>query len=150
MILINSPQINLVLLVLQTFIVTMFIGLRNRLWYTYVLFLVFLGGVLVIFIYIRSLASKVKVDNQYFNLLKVTLIFIVFILILSLRDSTFIVLNSLRVISTEDRIINNLMSMHIYTLYMFTVAYLLLTLYVVCTIVKLRAGPLRKFSFYNS
>lgn len=54
----------------------------NNVWYAYILFLVFLGGMLVVFIYIRRLASRIKVDPQYINFLKIGLIALVSIFIM--------------------------------------------------------------------
>lgn len=51
-------------LILHTLLISGVTGLvAGNFWFSYVLFLVFLGGVLVLFIYITSLAS-----NEKFNL----------------------------------------------------------------------------------
>lgn len=39
--------------------------LSGSMWYSYVLFLVFLGGVLVLYIYMTSLASNEKFDTNF-------------------------------------------------------------------------------------
>lgn len=58
-VLINSPQSIILLLILQAFLVSVILRLIRNIWFCYILFLVFLGGILVIFIYIRSLASSI-------------------------------------------------------------------------------------------
>lgn len=51
------------ILIIQTILISIITGLIiNRFWFSYILFLVFLGGILVLFIYVTSLAS-----NEIFN-----------------------------------------------------------------------------------
>nr|YP_010159290.1 NADH dehydrogenase subunit 6 [Paragnetina indentata]QRG31740.1 NADH dehydrogenase subunit 6 [Paragnetina indentata] len=58
------------MLLLQTFLVTLIAGfLTQSFWFSYILFLVFLGGLLVLFIYVTSLAS-----NEMFSLSLLTLL----------------------------------------------------------------------------
>nr|DAA06218.1 TPA_exp: truncated NADH dehydrogenase subunit 6 [Drosophila persimilis] len=51
-------------LLIQTIFICLISGLMTKsFWYSYILFLIFLGGMLVLFIYVTSLAS-----NEMFNL----------------------------------------------------------------------------------
>jgi NADH-ubiquinone oxidoreductase chain 6 len=74
---INHPlAIGLVLLV-QTCIIAFLTGcLRSCFWFSYILFLVFLGGILVLFIYMTRLAS-----NEIFSISSVIITFFPFIMV---------------------------------------------------------------------
>lgn len=56
----------MVSLIFQTIFIAVLVGLRKRVWYSYVLFLIFLGGLLVLFVYIRRLIPKIKLE-YYLN-----------------------------------------------------------------------------------
>lgn len=65
------------IILLQTFIICLIIGLITKtFWFSYILFLIFIGGILVLFIYVSSIAS-----NEIFSISFKT-IFISIILIL--------------------------------------------------------------------
>lgn len=143
-VLVNSPQIMVMFLVVQSFFIAVLVGVLDRVWFSYILFLVFLGGILVIFVYVSRLASWVKVETQYNYFIKigVTRYFVVLISNLFLKDG----FNLNYSLMMEDQIIYLFRSKTIYLLYLFIVGYLLLALYTVCNIVRVLNAPLRKFS----
>nr|UJG45329.1 NADH dehydrogenase subunit 6 [Dolichopus plumipes] len=66
----NHPLAMGLMLLIQTFIICLATGIISKtFWFSYILFLVFLGGMLVLFIYVTSLAS-----NEMFSLSVKTLI----------------------------------------------------------------------------
>nr|YP_009127951.1 NADH dehydrogenase subunit 6 [Umalia orientalis]AJF14604.1 NADH dehydrogenase subunit 6 [Umalia orientalis] len=139
------------MLLLQTILVCLSAGVSTySFWFSYILFLIFLGGMLVLFIYVASLASNEPFSFSLTNfgvasLLMLSLTFMVFILdplsipVINLTSSSSISLIS---ISTPSFIlwIYNTPSM-MFTL--FIILYLLLTLIVVVKITNLFKGPLR-------
>nr|YP_009172214.1 NADH dehydrogenase subunit 6 [Kamimuria chungnanshana]ALF36423.1 NADH dehydrogenase subunit 6 [Kamimuria chungnanshana] len=69
----NHPLAMGLMLLLQTLLVTLITGFMTQsFWFSYILFLVFLGGLLVLFIYVTSLAS-----NEMFTLSTSTLMSVV-------------------------------------------------------------------------
>lgn len=142
----ERPQILVSLLIIQSLFVVVYIGLINRLWYSYVLFLVFLGGILVIFIYISSLSSDIKLENFYndFKNIIVCLIVVLGLLVINTNTQRNIVQSI--VYTNDDSTIYQIVSFTRYSLYLFVVGYLLLALYCVCWLVKKVEGPLRKFN----
>lgn len=143
-VLVSSPQVIVLMLVWQTFAISLLLGLMNNVWYAYILFLVFLGGMLVVFIYIRRLASRIKVDPQYINFLKTGLIALVSIFIMLWRYSGWPLLSTNHLFYREYKIVYIFALDSVYLLYLFVVRYLLLTLWVVCVLVKISKGPIRK------
>nr|QFQ01328.1 NADH dehydrogenase subunit 6 [Acanthephyra smithi] len=139
-------------LLLQTIMICITSGLSNKsMWFSYILFLIFLGAMLVLFIYVASLAS-----NESFTFSPTLSILI---LVLSLFGSMFILLDPLLTslklsseasylsaetlfFSTQANLsfIYNPSSMN---LTLFIIMYLLLTLIVVVKITSTFFGPLR-------
>nr|YP_010165342.1 NADH dehydrogenase subunit 6 [Drosophila busckii]QRN73914.1 NADH dehydrogenase subunit 6 [Drosophila busckii] len=142
-------------LLIQTVLICLLTGLMAKsFWFSYVLFLIFLGGMLVLFIYVTSLAS-----NEMFNLsIKLTL-FSLSMLFMMLMISFLIDKNSLMFFSLNNEMENisnmltylpeNALSMNkLYNLptnfiTILLMNYLLITLIVIVKITKLFKGPLR-------
>nr|AHG53580.1 NADH dehydrogenase subunit 6 [Drosophila yakuba] len=145
-------------LLIQTIFVCLLSGLMTKsFWYSYILFLIFLGGMLVLFIYVTSLAS-----NEMFNLsIKLTLfsmfiLFFMFILSMIIDKTSitlFLMNNEMQsIIEMNSYFTENSLSLN--KLYNFPtnfvtillMNYLLITLIVVVKITKLFKGPIRMMS----
>nr|QXG19300.1 NADH dehydrogenase subunit 6 [Drosophila lacteicornis] len=145
-------------LLIQTIFICLISGLMTKsFWYSYILFLIFLGGMLVLFIYVTSLAS-----NEMFNLsIKLTLfsgmiLFILFIISFLIDKNTtslFLLNNEMESIFNQNSyFLENSLSLN--KLYNFPtnfitillMNYLLITLIVVVKITKLFKGPIRMMS----
>ena len=137
-------------LLLQTVFISMTVGITTySFWFSYILFIIFLGGILVLFIYVASLAS-----NEIFSFSSITFLIyrgfticlsLIFLFIDPLLSPNFTSLPSSSIDSLLSTIsivrwIYNLPSM-VFTL--FIVLYLLLTLVVIVKIINLFKGPLR-------
>nr|QVL29353.1 NADH dehydrogenase subunit 6 [Ceratitis querita] len=143
------------MLLIQTIQICLLTGLMAKsFWFSYILFLIFLGGMLVLFIYVTSLAS-----NEMFSLsMKLStisfMIFSIMFVINFLLDKTsisfFIHNNEMQPIYYFNMFLqeNNLslQKLYNYPTNMMTILlmnYLLITLIAVVKITKLFHGPLR-------
>ncbi len=117
----------------------------NSYFFSYILFLIFIGGILILFIYISRIASN---EKFYFSIKLLTLNMIIWILIITLNIIRFKIDNVNKLLE-----INNLFDGFIIKkLYIFPsgiitiliVIYLLLTLIVVVNIVRIKLSPLRR------
>nr|QXG19521.1 NADH dehydrogenase subunit 6 [Drosophila serrata] len=145
-------------LLIQTIFICLLSGLMTKsFWYSYILFLIFLGGMLVLFIYVTSLAS-----NEMFNLsikltmFSMTILMILFFISLIIDKnsiSLFLLNNEMESIFNQNSyILENSLSLN--KLYNFPtnfitillMNYLLITLIVVVKITKLFKGPIRMMS----
>lgn len=139
-------------LLLQTILICCTTGLSNiSFWFSYILFLIFLGGILVLFIYITSLAS-----NEIFKPSIILIIVIIFArltgLVINFIDPILLPQIPLIKIATYLKTVpySNDLSL-VATIYnstninitIFIVFYLLLTLIVVVKITDTFFGPLR-------
>nr|YP_010692941.1 NADH dehydrogenase subunit 6 [Anastrepha ornata]WCB98057.1 NADH dehydrogenase subunit 6 [Anastrepha ornata] len=151
----NHPLAMGLMLLIQTMQICILTGLMAKsFWFSYVLFLIFLGGVLVLFIYVTSLAS-----NEMFSLsMKTAFMFmLIFILLMStswLMDKSYIsffiqnnemqTMFNLNMFTEENSL--NLHKLYNYPTNLITILlmnYLLITLIAVVKITKLFYGPLR-------
>nr|YP_009694098.1 NADH dehydrogenase subunit 6 [Protonemura orbiculata]QEI04366.1 NADH dehydrogenase subunit 6 [Protonemura orbiculata] len=144
------------MLLVQTVLISVLTGLMTQsFWFSYVLFLVFLGGLLVLFIYVTSLAS-----NEMFSLSMTTLIpFLIgsffLVLVIMISDSSFLTSSTMNCegltllnsplyqeesTSSLSKLYNGPTSLITLTL----VLYLFLTLIAVVKITKINQGPLRQ------
>nr|YP_009563690.1 NADH dehydrogenase subunit 6 [Eristalis tenax]QAX27168.1 NADH dehydrogenase subunit 6 [Eristalis tenax]UXG18987.1 NADH dehydrogenase subunit 6 [Eristalis tenax] len=154
----NHPLSMGLMLLIQTIMVCCITGLMTKsFWFSYILFLIFIGGMLVLFIYMTSLAS-----NEMFTLsMKMTLISTISLLILLtmifFMDKMLLSFNSmnnemnsitnLNSYMTENSI--NLIKLYNYPSNMITILlinYLLITMIASIKITKLFYGPIRSMN----
>nr|YP_009175375.1 NADH dehydrogenase subunit 6 [Neuronema laminatum]AKZ17623.1 NADH dehydrogenase subunit 6 [Neuronema laminatum] len=140
------------ILLMQTIIISLLCGLMTyTYWFSYILFLIMVGGMLILFIYMTSLASNelfiFKMNNLLYNLI----IFFIFLISILLYDNFFSMM-----INLENMQFMNMMmeenSSNLIKLYnnpsmnmtLMLINYLLLTLIIVIKITNINYGPLRQ------
>lgn len=145
-----------IMLLLQTLLICLLTGvIAQRFWFSYVLFLVFLGGILVLFIYVTSLAS-----NEIFSLsLKIVIfsllpISVIGLLLLTTDGSLWIsnllnndTLNITDIVLYQEAAVTPLLKLYNQPTSFITlilVLYLFLTLIAVVKITRISYGPLRQ------
>nr|QXT45835.1 NADH dehydrogenase subunit 6 [Stenonema femoratum] len=149
----NHPLAMGLVLLIQTLMVALLTGvLASSFWFSYILFLVFLGGMLVLFIYVTSLASNEMFSISAKSFLLTGALFTTGLAILLINDplswivphyssDTITVFNSSD-FSTAPLLIK-LYSSPTHLLTLLLVIYLFLTLVAVVTITNISEGPLR-------
>nr|UKO32991.1 NADH dehydrogenase subunit 6 [Stenochironomus sp. 2CZ] len=92
----NHPLTMNTNLMLQAFLITIFSGLLIKsFWFSYSLFLIFLGGMLILFMYMTMVASnekfsfKMNKNKSTFSILFFMLIFLMFFFLFSMHYSMF-------------------------------------------------------------
>nr|YP_002922057.1 NADH dehydrogenase subunit 6 [Penaeus californiensis]ACB30100.1 NADH dehydrogenase subunit 6 [Penaeus californiensis] len=140
-----------IMLLFQTIMICVTAGLSmNSFWFSYILFLIFLGAMLVLFIYVASLASNESFSFSGSLLLTSSFItFMGFMMIIvdplllntpmSIQQSS---LTNSHLTSTQF-LLNSIYNYTTMNLTLFIVLYLLLTLIVVVKITNTFFGPLR-------
>nr|URX54120.1 NADH dehydrogenase subunit 6 [Cryptotermes sp. 6 AB-2022a] len=142
----NHPLAMGMMLLLQTAMMCLISGLMHQsFWFQYILFMVFIGGMLVLFIYVASLAS-----NEMFSMSTKMMMTLMGMMTASTMIKNQPILNSsdsTMYNTTSDEII--LMTSKLYnqpsgTLTILAALYLLMTLVVVVKITNVSKGPLRQ------
>nr|QRW36407.1 NADH dehydrogenase subunit 6 [Sanfilippodytes adelardi] len=153
----NHPMSMGLILMFQSIIITMLSGMFSySFWFSYILFLIMIGGMLILFMYMTSLAS-----NEKFKFSKSLLIIIPFMLIsmfitLMINDpliSSYLqknsnmleMINNLNIYKNENLFSMNMMYNNPnYLITILMINYLLLTLIAAVKITKSNTGPLRQ------
>lgn len=156
---INHPLSIGILILIQTLLTCLLSGiLIKTYWFSYILFLTFLGGLLVLFIYVSSVASNeiFSLSNNLkiiFILILILIIIIQFIFIKNLNWINFInnseINNFLNFIffNNENKInLNKLYNNNSSILILLLIIYLFITLIAVVKITNIFFGPLRTFN----
>nr|QII41707.1 NADH dehydrogenase subunit 6 [Anopheles sinensis]QII41784.1 NADH dehydrogenase subunit 6 [Anopheles sinensis]QII41798.1 NADH dehydrogenase subunit 6 [Anopheles sinensis]QII41822.1 NADH dehydrogenase subunit 6 [Anopheles sinensis]QII41849.1 NADH dehydrogenase subunit 6 [Anopheles sinensis] len=143
------------MLLIQTFLTCLLTGIYVKtFWFSYVLFLIFLGGMLILFIYVTSLSSN-EMFSMSFSLTIISfMIFMFMMTVFFIMDKSlteqFIMNMEMEKISMMNNLINeNILSLN--KMYNFPtnlitlllINYLFLTLLVTVKITKKFYGPLR-------
>nr|YP_003097174.1 NADH dehydrogenase subunit 6 [Psacothea hilaris]ACR44363.1 NADH dehydrogenase subunit 6 [Psacothea hilaris] len=138
------------ILLLQTTMIALITGMMNfNYWFSYIIFLIMIGGMLILFIYMTSVASNEKFKFSY----KLTLacIFITSIMsLLFIIDLYYFNLNSMNNLFNQvnhenfklsmNKFMNWPMNMNFFLM----IIYLLVTLIMVVKITNIQYGPLRQ------
>ncbi|YP_009689510.1 NADH dehydrogenase subunit 6 (mitochondrion) [Anopheles cruzii] len=143
------------MLLIQTFLTCLLTGIYVKtFWFSYILFLIFLGGMLILFIYVTSLSSN-EMFNMSFSLsLMSFMIFMFFMMIFLFLDKTLIeqfitnlemekILNFNNLINENMLSLNKMYNFPINMITLLLINYLFLTLLVTVKITKKFYGPLR-------
>nr|YP_010725863.1 NADH dehydrogenase subunit 6 [Asiagomphus septimus]WDY83465.1 NADH dehydrogenase subunit 6 [Asiagomphus septimus] len=149
----NHPMNMGILLLIQTLMICLLTGFMSyTTWFSYILFLVFLGGMLVLFIYMTSIASnEVFQKSNYLLMIMMMMIITLIMGMVMLMDPMMVSFNNSPENSNTINITENSENMMLATLYnmpnatitIFMVLYLFLTLIVIVFITKSHQGPLR-------
>nr|QMX77176.1 NADH dehydrogenase subunit 6 [Colochela zhongi] len=148
-----SLSMGLILLT-QSILISLISGMISmNFWYMYILFLIMLGGMLILFIYVSSLSS-----NQKFTLNKKFILIIIFfitmtwlILMMKINYLSLFNSNTMKILETSFEQ-NLMMKMSMNKLYnkptnqimIMLINYLLLILFIVVKTTNINMGPLRK------
>nr|YP_010166709.1 NADH dehydrogenase subunit 6 [Nectoporus subrotundus]QRV62800.1 NADH dehydrogenase subunit 6 [Nectoporus subrotundus] len=153
----NHPLSMGLTLMIQTIMVALITGFYSySLWFSYILFLIMVGGMLVLFMYMTSLASneKFKLSNKlltFMLILSLTYMFMMlvmdmnFVNFMSKNPNMIELINNLNMLKNEN--MNSLKMMYNEPNFIITIMminYLLLTLVAVVKITKSNRGPLRQ------
>nr|YP_009255437.1 NADH dehydrogenase subunit 6 [Anopheles homunculus]AND46647.1 NADH dehydrogenase subunit 6 [Anopheles homunculus]AWB98235.1 NADH dehydrogenase subunit 6 [Anopheles homunculus]AWB99431.1 NADH dehydrogenase subunit 6 [Anopheles homunculus]AWB99847.1 NADH dehydrogenase subunit 6 [Anopheles homunculus] len=151
----NHPLSMGLMLLIQTFLTCLLTGIYVKtFWFSYVLFLIFLGGMLILFIYVTSLSSNEMFTMSFSLSLTSFLIFIFFMMIFLFLDKTLIeqfitnlemenILNFNNLINENTLSLNKMYNFPINMITLLLINYLFLTLLVTVKITKKFYGPLR-------
>nr|QNE85893.1 NADH dehydrogenase subunit 6 [Potamophylax rotundipennis] len=149
----NHPLIITIFIIIQTCILIMITGVMSySFWMSYIMFLTFIGGLLVLFIYISSLTPN---KNFFLNYKKIFTIFLAFFIFIALIQIQPILMNlemtplsyAQKFINTENNIyLSNFYNKNELWMTLILMNYLLLALIISTKIILLNEGPMRIIS----
>nr|YP_009241029.1 NADH dehydrogenase subunit 6 [Shijimiaeoides divina]AMK46128.1 NADH dehydrogenase subunit 6 [Shijimiaeoides divina] len=159
MIFINHPLSMGMLILIQTLLLCLTSGmLINTYWFSYILFLIFSGGLLVLFIYVSSIASNeifmITLKNKLLLLLYFILIFMISLYFMNnlywmnmmINEEMMIFPNYFIFYEYNNINLTKLYNEQTYFLTMMMIIYLFITLIAIVKITNIFFGPLRSFN----
>nr|UPX88307.1 NADH dehydrogenase subunit 6 [Astacus leptodactylus] len=137
----------------QTILICLSSGFYSHsFWFSYILFLIFLGGMLVLFIYVASLASN-EMFKPSFNYLYIVFFLTIITSFMLIFFDPMMIYSNFNLLSSSVMLwykfdMNSLLVSTIYSYFsmfftLFLITYLLLTLFVVVKIINPFSSPLR-------
>nr|ARH54179.1 NADH dehydrogenase subunit 6 [Chrysomela populi] len=147
----NHPLSLGMILLMQTIMTSLLTGMLNtNYWFSYILFLIMIGGMLILFIYMTSIASNEKFKFSY-KLIMMFMLFMTIIMIMLLMDYYYFNMKMNLSDQLNQNNLNNFkLSMNKYMNYpqnlimLMMIMYLLITLIMVVKITNVHYGPLRQ------
>ncbi|TQS31301.1 NADH dehydrogenase subunit 6 (mitochondrion) [Mamestra configurata] len=157
MLFLNNPLSMGLMILIQTLLTCLLLGmLIKTYWFSYILFLTFLGGLLVLFIYVSSIASnemfKFKINLKKSLLISLILMMLIQIMYtyniswmnLSLNSDMDNFSNLMLFLNNENKInLSKLYNNQTFLIMMMLVIYLFITLIAVVKITNIFYGPIR-------
>nr|WEL32825.1 NADH dehydrogenase subunit 6 [Pentaspinula unispinula] len=152
----NHPMMMMITIITQTLMICTISGMiMESFWLSYLLFLVMLGGMMVLFMYITSIAS-----NEMLNFNKNISVFVVLLLMIimsinidkymtssDMNNSEMYVFNQMINIKEMSEMMKKLYNKPTYIMSLMMMMYLLFTMIVVIKIINIKKGPMRKMTY---
>nr|AXS66038.1 NADH dehydrogenase subunit 6 [Languriidae sp. KM-2017] len=149
----NHPLSFGFILLLQTILISLITGsMTLNYWYSYIIFLIMIGGMLVLFIYMTSIASNEKFKFSPKLFLFFMMMMMIIFLALFIDPFIFNFLSSNYEFKMFEKIPNFVYSMTKYmnfptnSIFLMMIIYLFITLIAVVKITNINYGPLRQKS----
>nr|QWM94259.1 NADH dehydrogenase subunit 6 [Sisyra aurorae] len=150
----NHPLSSGLMLMLQTIFLTMICGMMSQsFWFAYILFLIMLGGMLVLFIYMTSMASNELIKFSLNKFIIMLMMFLMLMFMFMIYDNFYLMQNNmeLNLMNTNWFFMNSENEINLIKLYnnptmnitLLMINYLLMALIIIVKIIKLNSGPLR-------
>nr|YP_010728434.1 NADH dehydrogenase subunit 6 [Endochironomus pekanus]WEF49662.1 NADH dehydrogenase subunit 6 [Endochironomus pekanus] len=154
----NHPLSIGLMLMIQTLLIVIFSGMMAKsFWFSYSLFLIFLGGMLILFMYMTSIASneefKFKINFKNLNFLSFYILMIlIFFIFLNKNLLFFNKINSIEILNMEtmkmfflenNYLLNKMYNFPMNLITILLINYLFLTLIAVVKITNIFEGPMR-------
>nr|YP_009740989.1 NADH dehydrogenase subunit 6 [Sphingonotus ningsianus]QID04016.1 NADH dehydrogenase subunit 6 [Sphingonotus ningsianus]QOL00878.1 NADH dehydrogenase subunit 6 [Sinophlaeoba bannaensis] len=153
----NHPMSMMMMIIIQTMMIGLMTGsMMESFWLSYILFLTFLGGMMVLFIYITSIASNEMFNIKSTNvLLSITMIVILTTVFFNTEKIMFTeMMKNTETMNTSHMMNFQEMTMSLTKLYnnptliitIMMMIYLFIALLAVVKITNINQGPIRKMS----
>nr|NP_976149.1 NADH dehydrogenase subunit 6 [Tricholepidion gertschi]AAO40213.1 NADH dehydrogenase subunit 6 [Tricholepidion gertschi] len=149
---INHPLAMGLTIIIQTILICLITGMMlPSFWFSYILFLVFLGGMLVVFIYVSTLASNETFKTSPKMLITTAILLIITTMVTMISDNSLLSwttsLQESMTMNTDTKILP-LSTMKLYMtsvspITLMMISYMFLTLIAVTKITNIFKGPLR-------
>nr|YP_009995243.1 NADH dehydrogenase subunit 6 [Ochthebius plesiotypus]QNP09620.1 NADH dehydrogenase subunit 6 [Ochthebius plesiotypus] len=144
----NHPLSMGMILLLQTILISLITGFLNfNYWFSYILFIIMIGGMLVLFIYMTSVASneKFKFNIKLFLMIMILMLFMLFMM--NYLDKMFFMIesfNKMNITNSNYKMLSKFYNFPSNFIMFMMIIYLFITLIAVVKVTDFSMGPLRQ------
>nr|ANJ70451.1 NADH dehydrogenase subunit 6 [Hydrochus sp. BMNH1425167] len=147
----NHPMSMGFMLLIQTIMISTITGFLNfNWWFSYILFIIMVGGMLVLFIYMTSIASNEKFKFSYKIMMIMFMMMMIMVINMLLDNYLFEYsnnhLHNIENINNINIILNKFLCLPSNMIMFTMIIYLLITLIAVVKIADIKKGPLRQMN----
>nr|QNG56194.1 NADH dehydrogenase subunit 6 [Pediacus ater] len=146
----NHPITMGSILLIQTIMITIITGIMNfNFWYSYIIFLVMIGGMLILFMYMTSIASNEKfLFSKKILMMNTSMFFLMIFMNKDPLKTNYILLNEMFLNKNLNFNLSKIMNKFLFypymMLYLMVIIYLFFTLIATVKIINIKYGPLRQ------
>nr|QPK42064.1 NADH dehydrogenase subunit 6 [Falconius longicornis] len=146
----KQPMSLIIIILMQT---TLTIAMMNKLtqspWFSYLLMIIFIGGMMVLFVYITGISPNEKNKNNFTTAITMTMTITTIMTPFTKTELIFKMTKQLFMKIYHQPVntylyLTMMLNMQMYPLYIMMMMYLFITLIAVNKIINLNMGPLRK------
>nr|YP_009740690.1 NADH dehydrogenase subunit 6 [Ergatettix dorsifera]QID03652.1 NADH dehydrogenase subunit 6 [Ergatettix dorsifera] len=146
----KQPMKMVIIILMQTMMTTFMMSMKTKSsWFSYMLMIIFIGGMMVLFIYITSITPNEQMKSNITFIMVTTLVISSMILITKTpnftNNETSLMYNMYN-LKPEQLMLNKMFNMPMYTLSITMMIYLFIALIAVNKISNMKKGPLRKMN----
>nr|ALO71160.1 NADH deshydrogenase subunit 6 [Subcoccinella vigintiquattuorpunctata] len=153
----NHPLALGMIILIQSILVSIYTGSLNfNFWYSYILMLIMIGGLLILFIYMTSIASNEKFKMKFLILI-ISLIISSTMMIWMLKNSLFneylyknFLILKMNNFYNYNYSMNKFLNYPSLKILLITIFYLLISMIASVKICKMKFGPLRQMFYENT
>nr|AXS65287.1 NADH dehydrogenase subunit 6 [Histeroidea sp. 1 KM-2017] len=144
--LMKHPMSMGLILLMQTVLVSINLSISsNNSWFSYILYLIMVGGMLILFIYMTSTASNEKFKLNTLMMLMLSLMMVFVMMIIMMNDPlNFETINKINLMSTNSNNLNKFINLPSSLILVQLILYLFITLIATVKITSSNQGALRQ------
>nr|QPK42097.1 NADH dehydrogenase subunit 6 [Eucriotettix oculatus] len=141
----KQPMMMVIIILMQTTTSTFMMNTLNKSpWFNYILMIIFIGGMMVLFIYITSISP----NEKNFNYIKLLPIITMIMLMIMMKktpnnESSETTINQFNMTNYEQMNMNMMFNYPLYSMSIMMMLYLFIALIVINKISNIEQGPLR-------
>nr|AOY39354.1 NADH dehydrogenase subunit 6 [Nosodendron sp. BMNH 840466] len=139
------------ILLIQTLMISMMTGLLHiNFWFSYILFLIMVGGMLIVFLYMTSVASNEKFKFSLKLSITILMMMMIFTLMLFYMDYLFSTMNSNNLammnffLKEKHHYLNKYLNLPSNLIFILLFIYLFISMIAIVKITNIKYGPLRQ------
>nr|YP_010954498.1 NADH dehydrogenase subunit 6 [Exothotettix guangxiensis]WMV02060.1 NADH dehydrogenase subunit 6 [Exothotettix guangxiensis] len=146
----KQPMQMIIIILMQALFTVYMMSVKTKSsWFTYMLLIIFIGGMMVLFIYITSITPNEQNKGNMSTIIMMTILISTITMMMKnmeISNNETMNMNTMNMLKTEQLMLNKMFNMPMYTLTIMMMIYLFIALIAMNKISNMKKGPLRKMN----